>query len=82
MAHRRDWRQGLGHEGRYRRTQSPSPPTERRRPSLPAPLPTPSVARSVSCAAPGRPTLLRLPHPASSGRLHYAEDTGKGVGQD
>ncbi|XP_043233626.1 nascent polypeptide-associated complex subunit alpha, muscle-specific form-like isoform X2 [Amphibalanus amphitrite] len=76
MAHRRDWRQGLGHEGRYRRTESPSPAGERRRPSWPVALSPPTIARSVSYAAPSRqgpqPAPLRLPHPASAERLHPA----------
>ncbi|KAF0287270.1 Protein Shroom4 [Amphibalanus amphitrite] len=82
MAHRRDWRQGLGHEGRYRRTESPSPAGERRRPSWPVALSPPTIARSVSYAAPSRqgpqPAPLRLPHPASAERLHPApSDTGE-----
>ncbi|XP_043242937.1 nascent polypeptide-associated complex subunit alpha, muscle-specific form-like [Amphibalanus amphitrite] len=76
MAHRRDWRQGLGHEGRYRRTESPSPAGERRRPSWPVALSPPTIARSVSYAAPSRqgpqPAPLRLPHPASAEGLHPA----------
>ena len=81
MAHRRDWRQGLGHEGRYRRTQSPSPPVERRRPSWPVSLSPPTVARSVSYAAPSRQTQqlspLRLSQPASTGRLNAAGSSGQ-----
>ena len=79
MAHRRDWRQGLGHEGPYRRTQSPAPAAEGRRPSWPVPLSPPTIARSVSYAAPSRQIhqqqgTPRLSHTASAGRLSTAPD--------